>query len=190
MGRPVKVEDLMPGDRIRIREGAARWWKVTYSKPSSANKDLWAVQLRNGPDMDTPVGTEVFAETMMRLVKVPCLLCKQEQTIAYNKASNATPRGVICGKCDEVTTADVMALIAASKPLIRFDVDLTYVIAYSTGVTCPARTTQLSRVRASDEEEALAEALIILKKRLTRAGSLNDGDVLEVVGGTTVPCAD
>lgn len=190
MGRPVKVEDLMPGDRIRIREGAANRWEVTYSKQSAASKDLWAVRLRNGPDMDTPVGTEVFAETMMRLTKVPCLLCKQEQTIAYNEASNATPRGVICGECDATTTAAVMAMVAERKPLIRFDVDLTYVIAYSTGVTCPARTTQLSRVQASDEEEALAEAVIILKKRLTRAGSLKDGDLLEVVTGTTNPCAD
>lgn len=190
MGRPVKVEKLMPGDRIRIREGSPFEREVSYSKAHAADADLWCVHLRNGPDMDTPVGTVVFAETMMRLAEVPCLLCKQEQTIAYNAASNATPRGVICGKCDEVTTADVMALIAASKPLVRFDVDLTYVIAYSTGVTCPARTTQLSRVRASDEEEALAEAVIILKKRLTRAGSLNDGDVLEVVTGTTNPCAD
>lgn len=190
MGRPVKVEKLLPGDRIRIREGSPFEREVTYSKSHATDVDLWCVHLRNGPNMDMPVGAEVFAETMMRLTEVPCFLCKQVQTIAYNKASHATPRCVICGECDEVTTADVMAMIAESKPLIRFDVDLTYVIAYSTGVTCPARTSQLSRVRASDEEEALAEALIILKKRLTRAGSLNDGDVLDVITGTTRPCAD
>lgn len=44
------------------------------------------------------------------------------------------------------------------------------------------------RIRAFDQEEALAEAVLLLKDRLTKAVGLKNGNTLKVVGGIARPC--
>lgn len=72
----------------------------------------------------------------------------------------------------------------------RFDVGLSYLIDYGDGHRDIVRNRYVRGVEADDREHALVVAQERLRVELMESGKLKVGHTLQIVSGSTHPCAD
>lgn len=111
------VDTLQKGDRIRFSGSAKVYTLERHPQIHSFEhvlRHLWFEG--EGPGTVTvPADATVTAVSMMRMVDVPCLVHGDTLRMPYDLASGAAPLGVICGECDERTTARVRARMAEER---------------------------------------------------------------------------
>ena len=108
------IDQLAPGDTVRL-PGDTRDLTIADVQPHVTVPHILHVTFREADmtDLTMPAKGEVEAISMPRVVKVPCLLCKNtydHNTDLTEQASN--PRGV-CGPCNTATTTAVLKRRAA-----------------------------------------------------------------------------
>lgn len=119
---PVTVNEIQKGDLIRFTEKSAAY-TVTHTQIHSFEHSLRLLAFdSSGPgDVTMPVNATVYAEMMIRRVKVPCMARRHGDepiTILWNKADGPPPRAVICDACDDEITAEVMAKKPRPEPKV------------------------------------------------------------------------
>lgn len=108
----VPVTRLQVTDRFAFRDmtGAAEF-EVVGVMPQAAGGDLTVLELAREGTLTVPSQMEVYAVRMMRPVDVPCL-GHVVRTI-HDWATGPKPFRIICGRCDEKITREVMASMDA-----------------------------------------------------------------------------
>lgn len=104
---PVAVADLRKGDVVQVAEDSVKRYTVVDRRGDS-DASLVRLELQERDALVLPRDTMLYGVHMYRLVKVPCVIHRDDVEFLYDVASGATPRAVLCGDCDAKVTAEVM----------------------------------------------------------------------------------
>ncbi len=112
----IEASTLRKGDRIQFTE-KGKAYTIASTCTHSWEHSLLGIDFESdGPGGVTmPQDALVYAERMVRVVSVPCLVHKEDIRVLHDMACSPQPRAVICGSCDEKATAAVLAMMAEQK---------------------------------------------------------------------------
>lgn len=115
---PVQIGELRKGDRFRFSSRSRVVYTITGIQTAPDDDDLVCVETAQRAPMTMPFITEVQGVQMHRVAEVPCLNGRHEGgllPVIVDIAVNRVPTGILCGDCDEMTTAEVMAEVKKRK---------------------------------------------------------------------------
>lgn len=110
----VMAGDLRKGDVFQVSEDSTRRYTVEERR-TDTDGGLLTLECVERPSLTLSRDTLLYAVSMYRLVKVPCVVHKDDVALLHDKASGGTPVAVLCGECDEKVTAEVMQMMAEKK---------------------------------------------------------------------------
>lgn len=108
----VKASVLRKGDTFRFGALSSKVYTMIGRRGDTDSGFMTFDLAEMSSAVTVPLEAVLYAETMYRLVTVPCIVGRHDVTTLYNAASGGTLRGVVCGECDARVTARVMKAAA------------------------------------------------------------------------------
>ncbi|MET9964814.1 hypothetical protein ABZZ80_02500 [Streptomyces sp. NPDC006356] len=99
--RPVHAHELRPGDVFTFTDAPTTPLLVDSVTESQISSELSLLAIKltgTGQQITLPANTPVRARRMVRTVRLPCLLCREEQEFKIDLPRDGEPLSAVCGK--------------------------------------------------------------------------------------------